>query len=162
MLHKICRVPAAGQPEVVMVNEQGSKRYRLSYPVKVRFADTDLQGHVFFGNYLTYCDESFMAFLDEIGYSWHRLGSMGLELYYVESSCQFKGRAFFGDTLYVNTGIAHMGRSSMTAEMTIFKDNGNEIVAKGRIKAVMVSKETGRSTEIPNEFREAIHKYEKT
>jgi len=50
----------------------------------------------------------------------------------------------------------------MTAEMTIVKDNGNEIVAKGRIKAVMVSKETGRSTEIPSEFREAIHKCEKT
>lgn len=162
MLRKICHVPAEGELEVVMVNEQSSKRYRLSYPVKVRFADTDLQGHVFFANYFTYCDESFMAFLDEIGYSWHRLGSMGLELYYVESSCQFKGRAFFGDTLYVNTGIAHMGKSSMTVEMTIFKDNGSEIVAKGHIKAVMVSRETGRSTEIPNAFKRAIHTYEKT
>jgi len=74
-------------------------KYPFTFPVRVRFADTDLQGHVFFGNYFTYCDEGFMAYLDEVGYSWERLGSMGLELYYVESSCQFKGRAFMENLL---------------------------------------------------------------
>jgi acyl-CoA thioesterase FadM len=48
----------------------------------------------------------------------------------------------------------------MTAKMTILKDNGNEIVAESRIKAVMVSMETGKSTVIPDEFEEAIRKYE--
>jgi acyl-CoA thioester hydrolase len=128
--------------------------------VRVRFADTDLQGHVFLGHYIIYCDEGFMAYLGEVGYGWHRLGSMGLDLYYVESRCQFKGRAFWGDFLYVNTGLANIGRSSMTAEMTISKSNGNEIVAIGRIKAVMVSKQTGRSAAIPTEFRKAIDNYE--
>ena len=133
--------------------------YPFTFPVRVRFADTDLQGHVFFGNYFTYCDEGFMAYLDEIGYSWEKLGAMGLELYYVESNCQFKGRAFFADTLNVNTRIAELGRSAMTAEMMISKNESNEVVAIGRITAVMVSKQTGKSTAIPTQLREAINRH---
>ena len=133
--------------------------YPFCFPVRVRFADTDLQGHVFFGHYFTYCDEGFMAYLDEIGYSWEKLGTMGLELYYVESNCQFKGRAFFADTLNVNTRIAELGRSAMTAEMMISKNKSNEVVAIGQITAVMVSKQTGKSTAIPNQLRDAINRH---
>ncbi len=133
--------------------------YPFCFPVRVRFADTDLQGHVFFGHYFTYCDEGFMAYLDEIGYSWEKLGTMGLELFYVESNCQFKGRAFFADTLNVNTRIAELGRSAMTAEMMISKNKSNEVIAIGRITAVMVSKQTGKSTAIPTQLREAINRH---
>ena len=132
----------------------------FSILLRVRFADTDLQGHVFFGNYFTYCDEGFMAFLEEVGFSWDRLGSMGLELYYLESRCRFKSRAFFGDTLLVETGIVHTGRSSMKAQMTILRKDNDEVVAMGQISAVMVSQKTGKSTQIPKELRTAFRRYE--
>lgn len=99
-----------------------------------------------------------MAYLDHIGYSWQKLENIGLELYYIECSCQFKGRAYFGDILQVNTRIAHLGKSSMTAEMLIFRSH--DIIATGRIKALMASKQRGRSTPIPTEVREAIIKHE--
>ena len=69
---------------------------KFCFPVRVRFADTDLQGHVFFGNYFTYMDEAFMAYIDELGFAWETLGEMGLAVYYVDSGCQFKGPSFFG------------------------------------------------------------------
>ena len=142
------------------MSDEKTNKYRFPIPLSVRFADTDLQGHVFFGNYLTYCDEGFMAYLEHIGYSWQKLENIGLELYYVECSCQFKGRAYFGDILQLNTRIAHLGKSSMTAEILISKSRSDDIVAIGRIKGVMVSKQTGRSTPIPTEVREAIIKHE--
>ena len=92
---------------------------RFYHQVRVRFADTDLQGHVFFGNYYTYLDEAFMAYLRELGYSWETLGKMGLGVYYVDSGCQFKGRSFFEDELRVHTTISKIGNSSLTAEMTV-------------------------------------------
>jgi acyl-CoA thioester hydrolase len=131
--------------------------YPFSLPVRVRFADTDLQGHVFFAHYLTYCDEALMAYLEVLGFSWKTLGNMGLELYYVETNCQFKGRAFFADILNVNVRIAEIGRSAMTAEMLITRSESNEVVALGRITAVMVSSQTGRSTPIPSDIRKAIN-----
>jgi acyl-CoA thioester hydrolase len=130
--------------------------YPFFLPIRVRFADTDLQGHVFFAHYFTYCDEAFMAYLETLGFSWKNLGAMGLELYYLESNCEFKGRAFFADILNVYTRIAKLGRSTMGVEMLITKSTDKKVVATGRITAVMVSKQTGKSTPIPSDLREAI------
>jgi len=140
------------------MNSQASRRFLL--PLKVRFADTDLQGHVFFANYFTYCDEGFMAFLEEVGFGWHRLGAMGLELYYLESRCQFKSRAFFGETLLIDTGVVHTGRSSIKVQATIRRSHTGEVIAIGQIHAVMVSQKTGRSSPIPLELKTVFRRYE--
>jgi acyl-CoA thioester hydrolase len=133
---------------------------RFFLPVRVRFADTDLQGHVFFGNYFTYMDEAFMAYIDELGFAWEVLGEMGLGIYYVDSGCQFKGPSFFGDRLNVHTQISQLGNSSLTAEMTVVRESDRAIVAAGYIKGVMVNTRTEKSTRIPEALRKAIAHYQ--
>lgn len=133
---------------------------KFFHPIRVRFADTDLQGHAFFGSYFTFIDEGYMAYLSELGYSWGALGEMGLEIYYLDSGCQFKDRAYFEETLNVHARISKLGNSSMTAEMTIVRPGSMAVVAEGFIKAVMVDSETKKSTRIPNELREAVNRYQ--
>ena len=125
----------------------------------MRFADTDLQGHVFFGNYYTYMDEAFTAYIRELGYSWQTLGEMDLELYYVDSGCQFKGRSFFEEDLKVQVMIPKLGNSSLTAEMTVIRENEG-VVATGFLTAVVVNSRTKKSVPIPEECREAILKFQ--
>jgi acyl-CoA thioester hydrolase len=126
----------------------------------VRFADTDALGHVFFGSYFTYMDEAFMAYLAELGYPWSTLTDKGLALFYVDSGCQFKGPTFFGNRLDVHTGIAKLGNSSLTAEMTMVREADGEVVATGHITAVLVDARTERSTPIPDAFRQAVANYQ--
>jgi acyl-CoA thioester hydrolase len=133
---------------------------RFFIPVRVRFADTDLQGHVFFGNYFTYMDEAFMAYIEELGFAWKKLAEMGLGIYYVDSGCQFKGPSFFGERLNVHAWISHTGSSSLTAEMTVVRDNEKEVVASGYIMGVVVNTRTEKSSPIPETLREAITKYQ--
>ena len=133
---------------------------RFFLPVRVRFADTDLQGHVFFGNYFTYMDEAFMAYIDELGFAWETLGEMGLGIYYVDSGCQFKGPSFFGDQLNVHARISQLGNSSLTAEMTVVRERDQAVVAVGYIKGVLVDARTEKATPIPEALREAIAKYQ--
>jgi acyl-CoA thioester hydrolase len=133
---------------------------RFFLPVRVRFADTDLQGHVFFGNYFTYMDETFMAYIDELGFAWKTLGAMGLGIYYVDSGCQFRGPSFFGDKLNVHTRITELGKSSLTAKMTVVREHDQAVVAVGYIKGVLVNTRTEKSTPIPETLREAIAEYQ--
>lgn len=130
------------------------------FPIRVRFADTDQQGHVFFGNYFTYMDEALMAYIDELGFAWETLGEMGLAIYYVDSGCQFKNPSFFGDRLKVHAKIAELGNSSLTAEMTVVHEAENKVVATGYIKGVLVDTRTATSTRIPEAFRAAIARYQ--
>lgn len=132
---------------------------RFAHQIRVRFADTDLQGHVFFGNYYTYLDEAFMAYLRKLGFSWDVLKKMGLGVYYVDSGCQFKGPAYFEDSLKVYTQISKTGNSSLTAEMTVVREN-EDIAAAGFIIGVMVDSKTEKSVPIPEELRTAISNYQ--
>jgi len=40
------------------------------YTMRVRFRDTDMQGHVYFGNYFVFCDEALGAYMRAIGVPW--------------------------------------------------------------------------------------------
>ena len=73
------------------------------------------------------------------------------------------GKAVLNPVRQIGTVLASTHRkpgSSMTVETTISKSNSDEVVAIGRIKAVMASKQTGRSTALPDEFRKAVKEFE--
>ena len=130
------------------------------YAIPVRYADTDAQTHVFFANYFTYMDEAYMAYLDEIGFSWDELAEMNLETYYVNADCQFLGRAFYGNMLHVHTAFSRLGNSSLVAEMTVVNSSNSEIVAKGHLTSVMIDSTTGKPTRIPQVFRDAVDRHQ--
>ena len=91
----------------------GSK-YKFYHPLRVRYVETDAQGHVFFGNYLTYFDVSLTEYTRSIGYHYPDMVASGVDMYYVEATCQYKGRAIFDDLLHVHTRIGHVGNTSFT------------------------------------------------
>jgi len=42
-------------------------RFKFSAPVQVRYGETDMQGHVFFGYYFTYFDVGLVEYLRATG-----------------------------------------------------------------------------------------------
>ena len=141
-----------------MTSEQLSPKF--CYPIKVRFADTDLQGHVFFGNYLTYIDEALIAYIRELDHSWDRLSKMGIGLYYVDCGYQFKGQAFVEDILNVSASVSKLGNSSVRFDMSVSRAETDELIGTGFIAAVMVDADSGKSTRIPDSFRDAVTAYQ--
>lgn len=144
-----------------MAGQSGeTERYRFYHPIQVRYADTDAQGHVFFGNYLTYFDEAYSAYLRTIGVPWPKLLEMGLDSYHVSAHCDFKGSAIFEDVLHVHARISHIGNASYTLECAIYKKDTDSLIASGYITAVIVNPETRKPTRVPDEIREAVAAYE--
>ena len=135
-------------------------RHRFRFPVQVRFADTDAQAHVYFSNYLVYCDEALSAYLHAIGYPWDRLVAQGVELFFVDTGYSFAGSARFEERLDVHTRIARLGNTSLTAEMTVCRADGSEVIGHGHITAVMVDPVTRQPAPIPQAFRDAVDAYE--
>lgn len=135
-------------------------RHRFRFPVQVRFADTDAQAHVYFSNYLVYCDEALSAYLHAIGYPWDRLVAQGVELFFVDAGYSFAGSARFEERLDVHTRIARLGNTSLTAEMTVCRADGGEVIGHGHITAVMVDPVTRKPAPIPQAFRDAVDAFE--
>jgi len=132
------------------------------FPVPVRYADTDAQTHVFFGNYFTYMDEAYMGYLEAIGFSWGILADMGLETYYVSAECQFQGRAYYGDLLHVYTDCSRLGNTSLVVDMTVCKSGSDRAIASGSMTAVMIDTASDKPVRVPDAFREAVEKFRST
>ena len=82
--------------------------FQFFYPVQVRYVETDQQGHVFFGHYLTYFDLALTEYLKAIDYSYDRFLKAGVDFFYVETLCQYHDRAFFDDVLHVHARSRHV------------------------------------------------------
>jgi acyl-CoA thioester hydrolase len=159
-----------------------SHRYKFHYPLRVRYVETDAQGHVFFGHYLTYFDVGLTEYTRAIGYAYPDMVASGVDMFYVEANCQYKGRAYFDDLLHVHTRIGHIGNTSFTFEFAIYRvvspsvrtdaangqqlanvrepQSNDDLIATGSIVAVAVDAKTEQPVRVPNELREAVARFE--
>jgi acyl-CoA thioester hydrolase len=134
--------------------------FQFHTPFKVRFVETDLQGHVFFGNYLVYFDEALMEYFNLLGFRWDDMRAKGYDLVYVESRVQYKGSAKFEDILNTHVRIGRIGNSSVTAEFQIFRQSDNALIALGELSLVALDLVTRKPVRVPDVFREAVAKYQ--
>ena len=135
-------------------------KFKSFVPLRVRFAETDLQGHVFFGNYLTYFDEALTQYHHAIGCTFQDLLNAGVDMFYIRSECEYHSRAFFEEVLNVHARVGNIGNSSITFEFAAIKAHNDELVATGKIVAVIVDPKTKKPVRVPDMFREAVAKYE--
>jgi acyl-CoA thioester hydrolase len=143
-------------------NETSRYLYRFFHPIQVRYVETDQQGHVFFGHYLTYFDVALTEYLKAIDYNYSQFLQTGIDFFYVESLCQYRDRAFFDDILHVHARVAKIGNSSFTFEFAIFEADSQRFVASGHIVAVAVDPSTSKPVPVPETFRQAVARFEGT
>jgi len=133
---------------------------KFSTPIKVRFNETDLQGHVNFGHYLFYFDVALVEYMQAIGYSYQRMLQEGVDLLYVESHCNYQSPAYWPEVLDAHARIGHLGNRSIRFEFQVRAESDGREVASGHIVAVTVAKEGWAPTAIPEALREAVAAYE--
>lgn len=135
-------------------------KYEFYHPLRVRYVETDAQGHVFFGHYLTYFDVSLTEYMRAIGYNYQDMVASGVDMFYVEATCQYKGRARFDDLLHVHTRIGHIGNTSFTFKLAIYKQPTDELIARGKLVTVAVDVKTEQPIRVPDGLREAVARFE--
>lgn len=123
---------------------------------RVRFEETDMEGVAFYGNYVTYQDETFNSFIREAGYGYDRLREAGWALRVVNVDLDYRAGATFGDELVHGMYAERFGGSSMTFAYRGRRADDGVGVVSGSVTHVAIDAETGESTRVPEEFREAI------
>ncbi len=137
-----------------------SQPFKFYAAVKVRFDETDLQGHVNFSHYLSYFDVGATEYHAAIGYDYDRLWSEGIDLLYAESHCNYQSPAQWPEVLRVHARIAHLGRRSIRYEFDVRAEKDGRQVATGHIVAVTAERGTWAEKEVPDELRRAVMDFE--
>src|SRR3990170_2297636 len=137
-----------------------SQPFKFHTPVRVRFNETDLQGHVNFGHYLFYFDIGVTDYLRAIGYSYERMSAEGVDMVYAESRSRYLSPAYFDETLNIHTRIGRIGNSSMRFDFQAIEASSGRRVAEGEITVVMIERGTRKKMRVPEPLREAVARYE--
>jgi acyl-CoA thioester hydrolase len=125
------------------------------YENKVRFEETDAQGIVFYGNYVTYQDEAFTEYLDAIGFGYEGFESRDWDVHVVNVELDYRGSAQFRDVLVNAVRVGAINESSITFEYECRRQADDEVLAEGTVTHVAVG-EDGKATRVPDEFRDAV------
>jgi acyl-CoA thioester hydrolase len=134
--------------------------FKFYHPLQVRYVEVDTQRHVYFGHYLTYFDVALIEYMRAVGYSYQDMVAGGVDMFYVETSCQYQGRARFDDVLHVHARIGHIGNTSFTFEFAVYRQPAGERVTTGKIVAVAVDVKTEKPVRVPSGLREAVARFE--
>jgi acyl-CoA thioester hydrolase len=124
--------------------------------IKVRFADTDANGHAFFANYLVFADEVLGEYWGELGLDVSDVVGQDFLTFTVNANIDFLGESLAGDTLEVEVKSERIGISSVVIGFSLRNLRTEEPTARGSFTYVFVDKQTRKSCPIPAHFRATL------
>lgn len=92
-------------------------------PMRVRWADVDMQGIVFNPNYLVYADNAMTEYMRAVGFPYPQaLLPFGADIFAAGSQIDFKASARFDDELKVGARVERIGRTSFRFRIGVFRE----------------------------------------
>jgi acyl-CoA thioester hydrolase len=133
--------------------------FSFSFPIRVRFADTDAQGVAHNSAYVVWFEVARVEYLREFAGGYQALRDQGIEALVLESFCRYRIPARFDDELVVHTRCVGPRGARFRYEYAITR--GEEIVADGHTEHACVDSVTFRPTRVPDWLAEAIQEAER-
>jgi acyl-CoA thioester hydrolase len=121
---------------------------------KLRYADTDRQGHVNNAVYAVLFEAGRVHLFRQPN---REILPEGCEYVLARIAIDFRRELFWPGDVTVGTGLARIGRSSFTMRQAVFR--GVELAAEAESVLVLTDRETRRSTPLPAATRAALGTY---
>lgn len=127
--------------------------------LKVRFAETDAQGVVYYANYFVWFEVARVNFLRSLGFSYAEAEKAGIGFVIAEASCRYLAPAHFDELIKVKTWVEDVGNSSFVLAYEVINGETGKLLAQGRTVQVFVDMKGNRKpVPIPYSLKEALEK----
>jgi acyl-CoA thioester hydrolase len=118
--------------------------YPMHYTERLRYGDTDRQGHINNAAYATFCESGRVAFMFDPD---HPMAPPGTNFVIVRLAIDYKRELHWPGEVVIGTGVTRIGGKSVTLAQGIFRD-GVMAAAAENVLAIM-DDTTRRAIEIP-------------
>ncbi len=124
--------------------------------VRVRYAETDAEGVVYYANHFVYMEVGRMNYFRALGVDRTFWQNAGWGIVIVEASCRYHAPARFDDRLIIRTWPEDVRRSSFTFAYEILNAEDRRLVATGRTVQVLVDLRSMRPIRLPPEVHSIL------
>jgi YbgC/YbaW family acyl-CoA thioester hydrolase len=136
------------------------QHYRFFHPLRVRWAEIDMQKIVFNGHYLMYFDTAIADYWRALALPYEEVTSrFGGDMFVKKATLEYHASAKYDDRLEVGVRCQRIGTSSLTFEMAIFHQN--DLLVTGELVYVFADAVTQKSKPVPAELRDLFEAYER-
>ncbi|MCT4622273.1 MAG: acyl-CoA thioesterase [Schleiferiaceae bacterium] len=123
--------------------------------VRVRYAETDKMGVVYYGNYAQYFEVGRVELLRDAGLSYRKMEEDGVMLPVVNLEVNYKKSALYDDLLSIETEIVEKPSVKISFHHKIFNEKG-ELLVTGKVVLVFIDIATNKITKAPIHLIEAL------
>jgi acyl-CoA thioester hydrolase len=127
------------------------------YKTRVRYAETDQMGVVYYANYLVYLESGRTGLLRDEGVAHSDMEAKGIFLPVIECHINYKGAAKYDEEISVETWMAYVKHASIKINYKITNQTGDVIVTAYTVHP-FIDKDWKIVT-IPGNVREVLSKY---
>jgi len=133
--------------------------YQFTTPIRVRYAETDQMGIVYYGNYAQYFEVGRVETIRSLGMSYKGLEDMGVMLPVVEMNIKYLRPAQYDDILNIQSTIKELPQKHIIEfHQEIFNESG-KLITSGKVLLYFLDKETRKRVDIPNELKDRLAVY---
>ncbi len=118
----------------------------VDVPLRVRYADTDMMGIVYYGTYPVYLEVARTEFMREKGFSYRSVEEMGYRLVVAAMEIKYYNPAVYDDLLTIRTSVSDIQSRGLTFNYEIMKEGTT--VVKGKTRHICVNADR-KPTRIP-------------
>jgi acyl-CoA thioester hydrolase len=121
--------------------------------LRVRYAETDQMGYVYYGNYYTYFEVGRVEYMRDRGVAYKEMERDDDSFIVVaESSCRYRRPARYDDLLRIRTRVADLRRRTIRFSYEVLREADGEQLATGETLHVICDRE-GRPKALPEKYR---------
>lgn len=118
--------------------------------LRVRYAETDKMGVVYYANYLVWMEIARTDFCLHAGFRYSDMeNAHGVMIAVAEARCRYRRPARYDDEVRIRTTLERLKRRTMTFSYEVFHGDTGELLAEGSTTHVAVNVD-GRPTSLPD------------
>lgn len=121
--------------------------------VRVRYAETDKMGVVYYANYLVWFEIGRTDWLRETGWTYRAMEEAGFQLPVIDARCQYRQGARYDDELEIRTRAAQVSPVRIQFNYEVARRTDDVLLAEGHTVHAIIGP-AGRPARLPDGLKE--------
>ncbi len=132
--------------------------FKSETTIRVRYAETDQMGYVYYGNYAAYYEVARVESLRQMGLSYKMFEDNGIMMPVLNLQCKYLKPARYDDLLNIKTEIREMPGLRLHFYHEVFNEAG-VLLNQGEVTLVNIDMKTQRPCKSPAILTETLFPY---
>lgn len=125
------------------------------HQIRVRYADVDQMGYVYYGHYPRYYEIGRAEFLRSVGFPYKRLEEEGVMCPVASIRIRFLRAPAYDELITIRTTVKKLPATSVTFYMEVLLENG-KLANAGEVKLAFVDTKTMKTSHVPESLLELL------